>query len=122
MAKNTGRALYIVRTWMPDEQLDEWYRWHSEVHMPDVAAQPGVIRATKYLAVEDNLPSEWTPQYVTVYVFDSLAAFEAYRASDEAARLRADHADRYGARGKIARQVLVEEVDLPGSADRRTQG
>jgi len=111
----TGRALYIVRTWMPEEQLDEWYRWHSQEHMPDVAAQPGVIRATKYRVIEDNMPAEWAAQYATVYEFESLAAFETYRAGAEAARLRADHADRYGAAGKIARQVLVAEVDLPGS-------
>jgi hypothetical protein len=114
MAENQGRALYIVRTWVPDEHLDEWYRWHSEIHMPDVASQPGVRRATKYRVVEDNMPAEWGAQYVTVYEFDTLAAFEAYRASSEAARLRADHADRYGAVGKIARQVLVEEVEMPG--------
>jgi hypothetical protein len=89
--------------------------------MPDVAAQPGVRRATKYRVVEDNKPSEWAAQYVTVYEFDNLADFEAYRASDDAARLRTDHADRYSALGKIARQVLVEEVVVP-ARKRRTLG
>lgn len=111
-----GRALYIVRTSVPEEQLNEWYRWHSQVHMPEVAAQPGVIRATKYRVVDDNMPAEWTAQYATVYEFETLEAFEAYRSSDAAARLRADHADHYGAEGKIARQVLVEELVVPGSA------
>ena len=118
MDDKTGRALYIVSTWVAPEQLEEWYRWHSEVHIPDVAAQPGVVRATKYRVVEDNKPSEWAAQYVTVYEFESLAAFEAYRAGDEAARLRADHAEHYGADGKIARQVLVEQVSVPGSSVR----
>jgi hypothetical protein len=113
-----GRALYIVRTWVPEERLEEWYRWHSEVHIPEVAAQPGVVRAAKYRVVEDNMPSEWAAQYVTVYEFETLEAFEKYSAGDEAARLRADHAERYGPDGQIARQVLVEEVSVPGSSVR----
>jgi heme-degrading monooxygenase HmoA len=118
MDDRSRRALYIVRTRVPEERVEEWYRWHSEVHIPDVAAQPGVVRATKYRVVEDNMPAEWTAQYVTVYEFETLEAFEAYRAGDEAARLRSDHAEHYGADGKIARQVLVEEVSVPGSSVR----
>jgi heme-degrading monooxygenase HmoA len=116
MKENTSRALYVVSTWVREDRLEEWYRWHAEVHIPDVAAQPGVIRAIRYRVVEDNMPREWTAQYVTVYEFESLDAFEAYRASDEAARLRADHTDRYGASVKLAREVLVEDVAVPGSA------
>ena len=115
MDDRSRRPLYIASTWMKEDHLQEWYRWHSEVHMPDLAAQPGVRRATKYRVVEDNKPSEWAAQYVTVYEFDNLSDFEAYRASDDAARLRTDHADRYSAMGKIARQVLVEKVVVPGS-------
>lgn len=116
MAESTGRALYIVNTWVPEEQFDEWYRWYADVHMPEIAEQPGVTRATRYRVVEDKAPAEWTPQYVTVFEFESLDALERYRASDEAARLRADHAVRYGATGRISRQVLVEDVSVPGSA------
>lgn len=120
MEDNTSRALYVVSTWVREDRLDEWYGWHAEVHIPDVAAQPGVIRATRYRVIEDNMPQEWTAQYVTVYEFESLAAFEAYRSSDEAARLRADHTDRYGASVRLAREVLVEDVVVSRSAARET--
>jgi hypothetical protein len=112
MSNQNGPALYIVRTWVPDHLLEEWDRWHNEIHVPDVAAQPGVRRARKYRVVDDNHPSEWTPQYVTIYDFDSLADFEAYRDGEAGARLRKDYADRYGAVGKISRQVVVLSTDF----------
>ncbi|MEO8287464.1 MAG: DUF4286 family protein [Chloroflexota bacterium] len=105
-------ALYIVRTWVPEEHLEEWDRWHNSVHVPDVAAQPGVRRARKYRVPDDNHPGEWTPQYITVYEFDSLADFEAYRDSEAGARLRKDYADQYGNIGKISRQVVVQSMDF----------
>jgi hypothetical protein len=105
-------ALYIVRTWVPEEHLEAWNKWHNEVHVPDVAAQPGVRRARKYRVNEDNHPADWTPQYITIYDFDSLADFESYRDSETGARLRKDYADRYGSIGKISRQVVVLSNDF----------
>jgi hypothetical protein len=101
-------ALYIVRTWVPEEQLEEWNKWHTEVHVPEVATQPGVLWARKYRVAEDNHLGDWTPQYVTIYEFESLAAFEAYRNGETAARLRKEYDDRYGPIGKISRQVIVQ--------------
>lgn len=110
---NTGRVLYVVRTWVPEDRLEEWNEWHTDVHVPDVAAQPQVRAARKYRVLEDTTPAEWAAQYITVYDFDSLEDWESYRSGPEAARLRQDYADHYGATGKISRQVLLEEVDIP---------
>ena len=34
MDKQSGRVLYIVRTWVPEEQLDEWNDWTTSFHVP----------------------------------------------------------------------------------------
>ncbi len=62
-----GRVLYVVSTWVPEDQLAAWNRWHTEIHIPEVVAQPQIRRARKYRVIGDNRPGEWTPQYVTVY-------------------------------------------------------
>ena len=76
MSQTTGKVLYIVRTWVPDDALEEWDRWHTEVHVPDVIAQPQVRRARKYRVVEDNAPVEWPAQYITVYEIDGPEVFD----------------------------------------------
>ena len=108
MSENTGRVLYVVRTWVPEDQLEEWNQWHTEVHVPDVAAQPQVRRARKYRVADDNTPAEWPAQYITIYEFDTWEDWQSYTNGPEAARLRKDYADRYGAAGKISRQVLID--------------
>lgn len=112
MDNEQGRVLYVVRTWVPEEQLEEWDRWHTNAHVPEVVAQPQVRRARKYRVTEDNTPAEWQAQYVTIYEFDSEQDWESYRSGDAAARLRGDYDIRYGATGKISRQVLVEVADV----------
>ena len=112
MGEPVGRVLYIVRTWVPDDQLAEWDRWHTTVHVPEVVERPQVRRAYKYRVVEDTTPSEWPAQYVTVYEFDSLQDWESYNTSEEAANLRKDYMDHYGTTGKISRQVLIEVAEV----------
>ena len=112
MPERAERVLYVVRTWVPKERLEEWNDWHTNVHVRDVVAQPQVRRARKYRVAEDNTPAEWPAQYITVYEFDSLDDWESYRSGEEAARLRKDYTDRYGEVGKISRQVLVEVAEV----------
>lgn len=120
-----GHVLYVVRTWVPEEQLEEWKYWHTTVHIPEVVEQPQVRRAYKYRVIEDNTPAEWPAQYVTIYEFDSMEDWESYNKSEAAAVLRKDHADRYGETGKISRQVLVKDAEvapfIPAEAENSPQ-
>lgn len=117
MANQIERVLYVVRTWVPDDQLEEWGRWHTDVHIPDVVAQPQVRRARKYRVSDDNTPSEWQAQYVTIYEFDSVEDWESYTNGPEAARLRQDYVSRYGTSSKISRQVLIEVAEVAEIAE-----
>lgn len=102
-----GSVRYLVFTWVPEDVLDTWDAWHTEVHVPDVVATAQIQRAHKYRLVDTSLPGGWQPQYVTIYELDSLADFEAYIAGPGVA-LRQDYTEHYGAVGKIARLVLTE--------------
>jgi hypothetical protein len=113
MTATTERVLYLVWTWLPEDQAAAWDAWHTQTHMPEVVAQPWVRRAYKYRVIDDNTPATWAA-YVTTYEFDSWADWEAYNTSAAAARLRQDYVDRYGAVGKIARQMLVETAAVAG--------
>jgi Domain of unknown function (DUF4286) len=112
MESKRERVLYIVRTWVPDELLDEWNQWHTYTHVPEVVEQPQVRRGRKYRVAEDNTPVEWAAQYVTIYEFDSWEDWESYNRSEAVTRLRKDYDERYGAIGKISRQVIVEVADV----------
>jgi hypothetical protein len=99
----------MVFTWVPEDMLDAWNTWHTQVHVPDVVATPQIRRARKLRLVDSSLPGEWQPQYVTVYELDSIADFEAYVAGPGRA-LREDYAERFGQVGRLARMVLTEEA------------
>ena len=109
---NPNRVLYIVRTWVPEELLDEWNDWHTNVHVAEVTAQPQVIRSWKYRVLEDTTPAEWPAQYITVYEFASLEDYKAYSTGEAGARLRADYAEHYGSVGKISRQVVTQVASI----------
>ena len=102
-----GSVRYLVFTWVPEELLDTWDAWHSEVHVPDVVSCPQIRSARKYRLTDSSLSGDWQAQYVMIYELASLADFEAYIAGPGVA-LRQDYTERYGAFGKIARLALTE--------------
>lgn len=108
-SRGSGSVSYIVLTWVPDEMLDEWNTWHNTIHIPEVLHAPQIRGARKFRVTDNSFGAEWQPQYATVYELDSLADMESYAAGPGMA-LRQAYADRYGAVGKIARMVLVEEM------------
>src|SRR5690348_834544 len=103
--EGAGSVRYLVFTWVPEDLLDTWDAWHTEVHVPDIVATPQIRSARKYRLTDSSLPGDWQAQYVTIYELDSLADFEAYIAGPGVA-LRQDYTERYGQVGKIARLVL----------------
>jgi hypothetical protein len=112
---NNGHILYIVRTWVPEDMLDEWNDWYDNVHIPGVLALPQIQRVWKHRVADDSTPQEWQPQYVTVYQLNSWDDWVSYRDSEARASLMRDYADRYGKVGKVARQVLVQVGEMEGS-------
>jgi hypothetical protein len=86
----------------------EWSRWHADPHMREVVAQPGFLRATRWRDTEDA-PDGWA-RYVSHYEAESVAAIEAYRRSEAATAIRADHERHYGKVTRLTRAVLATPV------------
>jgi hypothetical protein len=97
----------------PDQEL-AWNDWHTREHMPELLAQPGFVRATKYRL---NIINDGWPQFLTLYEVDSREALEAYLASEVVTRLRAEHYTHFGSSTRISRVILTPTaaVDKPMS-------
>jgi len=53
-------------------QEDEFNRWYSEQHVPDVLAIPGIVAATRLRRVSENAGSYFARfQYMTLYELDT---------------------------------------------------
>ena len=107
-------AVYAVVVEVAPEAEVRWAPWHADVHMPEVLAQPGFRGGRRWRDVEPAKDG-WA-RYVTHYEAESTEAIEAYRRSETAARLRADHDRRFGPVTRVSRAVLTGGVELPVAA------
>jgi hypothetical protein len=103
-----GRIQYLVFTWVPEQMLEEWNEWHTQVHIPNILKAPQMLSARKYRLSEVSLPGEWPFQYLTVYELDSVGDLHAYRSGPGIA-LRKEQDDRWGDVIRIARFVVSED-------------
>jgi hypothetical protein len=97
-------ALYCVTIEVDPAAVDEWNRWYTEHHVPDVLAQPGFLGAQRY--ADEALAKDGWKRFVSMYEVESPRALEEYLAGDAVTRLRADHVERFGKVTRLSRQVL----------------
>lgn len=97
-------VLYIVTVEVAPESAEEWNRWHSEVHVPEVLHEPGFSGCTKWRD-EADAADGWK-RFHTHFKVTDRAAFERYTTSDAAKRLRADSLERFGSVTRYQRAVL----------------
>jgi len=105
---NGAQVRYMVLTWAPEEVLEEWNEWHTNVHIPNVLKTPQMRGAHKYRISEAAFPGDLPWQYMTIYLLDSLQDFQAYRKGPGVA-LRKEHDSRWGDVVKVARIVVCED-------------
>ena len=105
-------AVYSVVIEVAPQAEARWAPWHADVHMPEVLAQPGFRGGRRWREVEPAKDG-WA-RYVAHYDAESLEAIEAYRRSEVAGRLRADHEARYGTVTRLVRAVLTGAVERTG--------
>ena len=100
-------VFYAVMVEVDPEEETAWSEWHTRQHIPDVLAEPGFLRATKYLL--DTANGEWL-QYLTVYELASREALDGYLHGEAVTRLRADHYNHFGHCTRLSRMVLTPTV------------
>ncbi|HZJ53937.1 MAG TPA: DUF4286 family protein [Myxococcaceae bacterium] len=109
-----ANAVYRVTIEVAPDSEQAWVEWQTREHIPEVVRQPGFLGATRW---KDQTPAAdgWA-RYVIHYRVESVAAFEAYRASAAAAHLREDHTRKFGKVTRITRTVLAEPVFIAPQA------
>jgi len=102
-------AVYAVVVEVAPEAEARWAPWHADVHMPEVLAAAGFRGGRRWRDLEPA--GDGWARYVTHYDAQSVEAIAAYRRSEAAARLRADHDGRFGSVTRVTRAVLTGGVE-----------
>jgi hypothetical protein len=97
-------VFYAVMVEVDPNEEAAWDDWHTRQHVPDVLAEPGFVRATKYRL--DTANGEWH-QYLTVYEIVSREALNRYLQGEAVTRLRADHYNHFGHCTRLSRMILT---------------
>ncbi len=108
-------AVYLVKVEIAPEAERAWDAWNTEHHIPDVLAQPGFVRATKYRL--EDAPGGWA-RYWVLYEVSSRAALDAYLGGAEVKRLRGEHLERFGGSSRLTREILEEVATVENGAGR----
>lgn len=96
--------IYAIRIEVDPADEHTWDEWYTRHHMPELLAEPGFVRATKYKV--DTTMGEWS-QYLVLYELDSREALDAYLNGEAMIRLRADHYSRFGPSTRLKRMILT---------------
>jgi hypothetical protein len=99
--------IYNVTVKIDASVVEDWEQWMKEVHIPDVMAtkifKEAALRRI-YIEHEDGNPS-----YAIQYKCESMDDLERYQ-REFAARLQADHTERYKDR-YVAFRTVMHETD-----------
>lgn len=96
---------YTVTVEVAPEVEAEWLPWYVDVHVAEVIAHPGFLRAVRSRDVE-TAADGWI-RYVTRCEVEDQAALDRYL-TGAAKTLRADYQQRFGKTTRLSRQVCVE--------------
>ena len=104
---------YVVRVEVSPDSERAWNDWNTARHIPEVLAEPGFVRATKWRA-EGAAKDGWV-EYWIQYELESREALEAYLTGDAVKRLRNDQLARFGPGVRLSRAILlpVARVEKP---------
>ena len=108
------RTVYLVKAEVAPEAERAWDEWNTRQHIPEVLAEAGFVRATKYRLEGDAAADGWIAYWV-LYEVESREALEAYLTGEAVGRLRKDHSARFGSVVRLSRAILlpVAEVEAP---------
>jgi hypothetical protein len=85
------KILYNVTVKILKDHSEEWLKWMTEIHIPDVMATG---KFTEYKISEIIEEENEGRTFAIQYVSSSMATFQSYQKEDAKA-LQKDHTDRY---------------------------
>jgi len=101
-----ARVLYMVAIEVAPEAEAEWNAWHNTHHIPEVLAEPGFLGARKFRDPDEG--KEGWARYLVHYELENPEALDQYLSGRSVARIREDHAERFGSVTRLSRQIAVE--------------
>ena len=101
-------VIYSVTVTINREVEEQWVTWMKETHLGDVMAT-GYFESWKLFKM--LIPASTTNDvtYIVQYTVSSMQKYEEY-AKKEAAKLQAEHAQKFPRKFKAARAVLEELI------------
>jgi len=105
----SGKTLTnLVITQCKPEDDERFNNWYSNIHIPALMKFKGMRAATRYRQISS--PKEG-PIYLTIYEFDSEAAFKAYNLSPEFVAAEKEREESWGPDGfKLLSRVQYEPI------------
>jgi quinol monooxygenase YgiN len=100
-------VIYAIRIEVNPADEVIWDEWYTRHHIPEVLAEPGFVRATRYKL--DTPDGEWG-EYLTLYELDSRESLDAYLQGEAVIRLRAAHYKRFGSATRLSRLIMTPTV------------
>lgn len=97
-------TIYLVKVEVAPSAERAWDDWNTAHHIPDVLAEPGFVRATKY-RLDAKALDGWSVYWI-LYELASGAALDAYLSGEAVKRLRADQLARFGETTRLTREIL----------------
>ena len=112
-------VIMVIGTDCPPEVAEDWGKWYSETHVPDVFKFKGVIKASRYKirftereierSAGESVPEY--PEYLAIYEFENWQALEDFYGSPEREAAAKDWSENWAPKGtKIKWRVFYEPV------------
>ena len=74
------------------EREEEFNKWYSETHVPQMLKIPGILSGTRYMTTRAG-PGQ--PKYLTIYELESEEVIDSIQASPEMGEAREDFRARW---------------------------
>ncbi|MBI2831685.1 MAG: hypothetical protein HYX79_05460 [Chloroflexi bacterium] len=115
-AKSRQPVIMVMGTECPPEIAEEFNRWYSDKHVPDILKFPGVKKATRYKMVPQEAlthvkGTSWgeNPQFLTIYEFEDWKAVEEYNKWPERKAISEDWNKNWAPKGAVIKLRIFYE-------------
>lgn len=98
--------LLLAATNAPDAEREAQFAdWNANTHVPQMCALPGVIKATRYIAMKQQ---KGQPRYMTIYELDGVEAWQSVMTSPRLKGIMEDVRKRWGDALQVSWSYLFE--------------
>jgi hypothetical protein len=99
--------LVILSNPVSEDRDSDFNTWYNEVHIPEILAEPGFLKAERYRAVA-RIPGEGPPAYRYLAIYEINSVADALAINAKASQLTmTDAIDAEGAIGAAFEKIFI---------------